>query len=301
MCRFLIISSLTLLSFCLNSQNQSLIYINNYKHIAISEMNRTGIPASIKMAQALLESGAGKSTLAQKANNHFGIKCGKSWDGKTFYREDDDYNEKGELIKSCFRKFKNPESSYVAHSNFLTSQKRYAALFTLNIRDYHGWANGLKDAGYATDKRYPDKLIDLIDKYDLTNLDDGSSILQYTNEDNSKEEISDPIADVVVLEESQTKRKSKRKSRSKKRSRSSTKRSKSSSTFHVVAANQSIEEISRLYNIKENTIRLRNRLPKDAQPLIGEKVYLRKKISLLRRPKFIRVKESSLASNEYIF
>ncbi|HJW29100.1 MAG TPA: glucosaminidase domain-containing protein, partial [Saprospiraceae bacterium] len=126
-------------------------YIRNFKDIAVAEMLRTGIPASIKLAQAMVESNCGTSELACKANNHFGIKCGGDWCGKTFRKEDDDYKD-GELTKSCFREFKSPLESYVAHSDFLTDPKkatRYGPLFQLKPTDYKAWAYGLLKAGYA--------------------------------------------------------------------------------------------------------------------------------------------------------
>ena len=148
-------------------------YINKFKHIAISEMERAGIPASIKLAQGLLESAAGSSVLASNANNHFGIKCGSAWEGKEYYREDDDYVD-GELVKSCFRVYKNPEESFSAHSDFLRDPKkdyRYGFLFDLDPTDYESWAKGLKKAGYATSPTYPQKLISLIEKHDLHQYD----------------------------------------------------------------------------------------------------------------------------------
>jgi len=150
-------------------------YIERYKELAISEMHRTNIPASIKMAQAILESGLGTSTLATQANNHFGIKCNGGWTGDTYYREDDDYKN-GKLIKSCFRKYQNPAESFIAHSDFLVKQPRYSKLFLLQKDDFAGWAYGLREAGYATDKKYPTKLIDIINKYNLDELDKPSEI-----------------------------------------------------------------------------------------------------------------------------
>lgn len=150
-------------------------YIEKYKELAISEMHRTNIPASIKMAQAILESGLGTSTLATQANNHFGIKCNGGWTGDTYYREDDDYKN-GKLIKSCFRKYNNPAESFIAHSDFLVKQPRYSKLFLLQTDDFAGWAYGLREAGYATDKKYPTKLIDIINKYNLAELDKPSQI-----------------------------------------------------------------------------------------------------------------------------
>ena len=149
-------------------------YIDRYQDIAIAEMHRTGIPASIKLAQGLLESDWGRSDLAIVANNHFGIKCGSRWEGKKFYKEDDDHDDDGNLIKSCFRAFDSEQESYIAHSEFLTDPAksyRYGFLFDLSSDDYSSWAQGLYDAGYATDKSYPDKLISVIKKYDLHKFD----------------------------------------------------------------------------------------------------------------------------------
>jgi len=145
-------------------------YIEKYRELAIDEMHRTGIPASIKMAQAMLESGMGQSSLANHANNHFGIKCGNRWEGGTYYRADDDYRN-GKLIKSCFRKYQSPSTSFIAHSDFLSTQPRYGNLFELDILDYRAWAQGLRKAGYATDPNYPNKLIGIIEKYNLHFLD----------------------------------------------------------------------------------------------------------------------------------
>jgi flagellum-specific peptidoglycan hydrolase FlgJ len=145
-------------------------YLNNYAEIAKQEMKKSGIPASIKLAQGMLESNYGRSELATLANNHFGIKCGNSWAGKGFYRKDDDYDRKGQLIKSCFRVFSNAKESYSAHSDFITDPNkayRYGFLFNLPKNDYKAWAHGLKSAGYATDPSYPDKLIYIIEKYEL--------------------------------------------------------------------------------------------------------------------------------------
>jgi LysM repeat protein len=151
-----------------------LAYIERYKAIAIREMERVGVPASIKLAQGLLESDSGQSMLARKGNNHFGMKCGANWEGGTIYREDDDYDDKGQLIKSCFRTYRNGEASYVAHSEFLRDPQkafRYGFLFRLDPTDYQRWAYGLKQAGYATSPTYPEKLIGLIERYQLFQYD----------------------------------------------------------------------------------------------------------------------------------
>ena len=142
----------------------TLEYIKKYAPLAVHEMHEFKIPASITLAQGILESGNGRSNLARKSNNHFGIKCHKGWKGKKVYHDDD---AKGE----CFRKYKYVISSYEDHSKFLVGRRRYENLFKLNKRDYKGWARGLKKAGYATDKRYPKKLIRIIQDYKLYEFD----------------------------------------------------------------------------------------------------------------------------------
>ena len=139
-------------------------YINKYKDIAIDHQKRYKIPASITLAQGLLESAAGTSELARKSNNHFGIKCHNSWEGKRVYNDDD---EKAE----CFRKYRNSKESYEDHALFLTKSPRYEKLFKLDITDYKGWAHGLKRCGYATDKAYASKLIQTIELYGLHRYD----------------------------------------------------------------------------------------------------------------------------------
>ena len=139
-------------------------YIKKYRDIAVEEMKKYHIPASITLAQGLLESGAGQSALARKSNNHFGIKCGSDWRGKSVRYDDDERNE-------CFRAYKHPKQSYEDHSKFLVSRPRYASLFKLKITDYKGWARGLKKAGYATNPRYAEQLIGIIELYDLDKYD----------------------------------------------------------------------------------------------------------------------------------
>ncbi|MEO9892756.1 glucosaminidase domain-containing protein [Aurantibacter sp.] len=139
-------------------------YINEFSEIAQFEMKAFGIPASITLAQGLLESGFGKGELAAKTNNHFGIKCHTGWQGDYDFHDDD---EKGE----CFRKYNHPMYSYRDHSHFLTSRSRYAFLFEFKPYDYKKWAKGLSQAGYATDRKYPQKLISLIEKYKLYQYD----------------------------------------------------------------------------------------------------------------------------------
>lgn len=139
-------------------------YIEKFAPLAMEEMRKFKIPASITLAQGILESGSGKSGLSAKSNNHFGIKCHKGWKGEKVYHDDD---AKGE----CFRKYKYAATSYQDHSLFLTTRFRYASLFGLDKDDYKGWAKGLKKAGYATDPKYPNKLISFIEKYELYKYD----------------------------------------------------------------------------------------------------------------------------------
>ena len=159
----LIICCLTLQAQTRNKQYEA--YIKKYRELAVEEMKKYHIPASITLAQGLLESGAGQSALARKSNNHFGIKCGSDWYGKTVSHDDDARGE-------CFRAYKHPKDSYEDHSKFLAGRPRYASLFKLNITDYKGWARGLKKAGYATNPRYADQLIGIIELYELYKYDD---------------------------------------------------------------------------------------------------------------------------------
>ncbi len=147
-----------------NLNVNTLVYVNRYKHIAIEDMELYKIPASITLAQGILESGSGKSHLALKSNNHFGIKCHKDWNGKKVRHDDDKRRE-------CFRKYAHPEESFDDHSKFLTTRGRYASLFQLKEDDYKAWAKGLKKAGYATDRKYPKKLITIIESYRLYEYD----------------------------------------------------------------------------------------------------------------------------------
>jgi flagellum-specific peptidoglycan hydrolase FlgJ len=139
-------------------------YVNEFKDIAMGNMKTYGIPASIILAQGILESGAGKGDLALSANNHFGIKCHTDWTGETVRHDDDSDQE-------CFRKYKDPAESYRDHALFLTTRTRYSALFKLPKGDYEAWAKGLRAAGYATDPKYPEKLIGYIERYNLHQYD----------------------------------------------------------------------------------------------------------------------------------
>jgi flagellum-specific peptidoglycan hydrolase FlgJ len=146
-----------------NTKYTTETYIAAYKHIAIAQMHKYGIPASIILAQAILESGNGNSELARNANNHFGVKCTKDWQGKTYTHDAENKNE-------CFRSYPDAEASFKDHIEFLR-RPRYAALFDLGSSDYKGWAKGLKKAGYATNPKYPALLTGIIDKYNLHDYD----------------------------------------------------------------------------------------------------------------------------------
>lgn len=146
-------------------------YVEKFRDFSISEMYRTGIPASVKLAQGILESDAGNSVLAQNSNNHFGIKCKVEWTGKTYYHEDDDYDDKGKLLESCFRAYISPYESYLDHSEFLANRDRYGFLFAYHHTDYKQWAVGLKAAGYATAVGYSEKIISIIERYNLSQYD----------------------------------------------------------------------------------------------------------------------------------
>jgi LysM repeat protein len=145
----------------------TLNYIDKFKSVAIEEMNANGIPASITLAQGISESASGNSSLARFANNHFGIKCTSDWKGKAYYKDDDQSND-------CFRVYKDARESYKDHSEFL-KRKRYSFLFELDKNDYKNWALGLKTAGYATNPKYPEMLITIIEKYKLYQYDQPES------------------------------------------------------------------------------------------------------------------------------
>ncbi|MDB4082725.1 glucosaminidase domain-containing protein [Vicingaceae bacterium] len=159
-------------------------YIETYKDAAIKEMHHSGVPASITVAQGILESGDGNSPLARYANNHFGIKCHSSWNGRTFIQDDDSKDE-------CFRKYDSAYESFVDHSDFLKRQ-RYAALFELKITDYKGWAMGLKEAGYATNPKYPQLLIRIIEENDLAKFDKVKP--EKSSNNKKKEEVVQEVA-----------------------------------------------------------------------------------------------------------
>jgi flagellum-specific peptidoglycan hydrolase FlgJ len=167
-------------------------YIANYKDVAMSNMKNYGIPASIILAQGILESGAGKSSLAVTANNHFGIKCHNDWKGESVLKDDD-------AAQECFRKYNDPAESFKDHATFLTGRNRYASLFELSKDDYEAWAKGLRLAGYATDPNYPQKLISYIESYELYQYD--SQVLGKKFTLNKKKVESTPVVENKSLGE----------------------------------------------------------------------------------------------------
>jgi len=160
-------------------------YIDKYKSVAMDNMKNHGVPASISLAQAILESGAGTGNLSQLANNHFGIKCHKDWQGPGVNYDDDELQE-------CFRKYDNVYDSYQDYAAFLKGRKWYEPLFKLEKNDYKGWANGLKKAGYATDPKYPSKLIGLIERYQLQKYDAEVLGIDYVETNQVIAKVSEP-------------------------------------------------------------------------------------------------------------
>jgi hypothetical protein len=171
-------------------------YFEKFHEMAIEEMHRSGIPASITLAQGVLESGDGNSRLAREANNHFGIKCHSDWTGKKVYQDDDERNE-------CFRKYPSVEDSYRDHTDYLKAKSRYAFLFELELTDYKGWARGLKKAGYATSPTYADRLIKIIEDFDLYRYDD--MVLPQKTEVRKSRHTRDKLAMREVLETNRVK------------------------------------------------------------------------------------------------
>jgi LysM repeat protein len=279
-------------------------YIEKNKDFALREMERAGIPASIKLAQGLLESNAGRSYLAKKGNNHFGIKCGSNWKGKKVYRKDDEYNSKGKLIESCFRSFRSTEACYIAHSEFLRNpnkQSRYGFLFRLDPRDYKRWAKGLKKAGYATSATYAEKLISIIERYNLNKYDQMlqsdldqpvADVLEagiFVNNDvkYATAAANETVADIAkrtdtslrsllkynekISDGNQQLKEGQRIYIQPKRSGYRAKRLK----WHVMKEGEDMFDVSQNYGVKLKKILRRNRLEENMLPAVGEQIKLR--------------------------
>lgn len=257
-------------------------YIQLYKTVAVKEMHMYGIPASIKLAQAILESNAGTSDLAREANNHFGIKCGGVWNGPTFYKKDDDRDKKGRLIPSCFRVFEDARSSYAAHSQFLLDPAktfRYGPLFELDKTDYRSWAWGLRKAGYATNPAYANLLINIIETYGLYTFDyyEDSNVKYVRPEDM----VAKPknIRPHETLERNQDKKIVKRPGQSSKRSAVEQKTIINKKEALIARKGQTMEQLADKYDISVSAIVRYNDLELEADDYLheGAIVFLEKK------------------------
>ena len=292
----LILVSISCLS--LNASAKADKYINEFSSIAESEMMRVGIPASIKLAQGLLESNWGESVLATQGNNHFGIKCGSKWNGKEMYRGDDDYAKDGKLMQSCFRAYDSAFESYMAHSEFLL-RSRYARLFELSTLDYKGWAQGLKKAGYATDPNYPKKLIQIIEQYDLHlfDLEMNPSFVQEEVANNANmpavdiSEYSKPTVEpeqvvVVSRKGNSTNNREEIKHTRKDRIREDKIKDRNKK-YHSVANNETMEDIASAYGLPLRKLYAYNRIPEGSSVLPGQEVKLNGYIHWGRKPKYI--------------
>ena len=283
---------------CLLSISQDIrSYIKEYNTLAISEMYDYGIPASITLAQGILESGSGTSTLALEAKNHFGIKCHVHWNGPSVYHDDDEKQE-------CFRKYASIEASFRDHSIFLAERSRYAFLFKLRKSDYKGWAKGLQKAGYATSSTYAKKLIRLIDDYNLTRYDNKKLSKKEKQKNNIKDDI---VVNAQVYEKNFTKYVLANegdfyddiaermevwlwellKYNESDIDRSlfegekvylQPKRKKGNKAYHVVAEGENMYYVSQLYGIKLKHLYKKNRMDVGSEPYVGQKLSLIKKI-----------------------
>jgi len=264
-------------------------YIEKYKEDAITEMKEYKIPASITLAQGMLESRYGNSPLVKEANNHFGIKCHNTWKGETYIQDDDTKNE-------CFRKYKNALESYNDHSLFLKNGSRYAFLFELKITDYEAWAKGLKQAGYATDPNYPKRLIDIIKRYELYKFDDKNASKNEHSENTKKREILrfrgikyiivkpgdtfNKIAKETDKDLWQLYKFNEMNENDKlqigEKLYLQPKRNKAKQEYHIVQKGESMKSISQKYAIKLKKLYQKNNLKEGGEPAEGTKLYLRK-------------------------
>lgn len=280
-------------------------YVDTYKHIAMEEMRLHGIPASIKLGQGILESGFGNSDLAVIANNHFGIKC-HGWQGRTFHKDDDEEDE-------CFRAYDDPLQSFRDHSEFLTGRPRYADLFRLEITDYKGWARGLSRAGYATNPRYPQLLIGVIERNNLYEFDrlvvEGGEYqrpvaARTTRQTNRNENLPDVDARRQMHENNRIRYVYAQRGdtpqslakevgvwtweiyRYNEMSRSDRltegqivylqpKRRNASESWHVVQEGETLYDISQKYGVRIRVLQRRNSLPEGAELIPGQRIQLR--------------------------
>lgn len=276
-------------------------YIEMYKDDAIREMLKSGVPASITLAQGILESGNGNSPLAVYAKNHFGVKCHKGWTGESMRLDDDEKNE-------CFRKYETVYESYQDHSNFLTTRGRYSFLFDLKITDYKGWAKGLKKAGYATNPKYANMLIMLIEKNNLNQYDNFAKvpprkldkkrepakelasrsqthqIKLHNNIKYVKAHAGDTYYGIAKSHEMNLWQILKYNDLNAGDALKiddiiylQPKKSKSKDKYHIVQKGESMRDISQLYGVKLKSLYKKNLLIIGTQPNVGDKISLRKK------------------------
>ena len=262
-----ILSICCFLLFCSSLQAQTkskvyLEYIDQYAALAVKHKEKYKIPASITLAQGILESGAGRSSFVRESNNHFGIKCHNDWNGKRIYRKDDGPND-------CFRKYDKAEESFDDHSAFL-QRSRYSVLFTYNIRDYKAWAKGLQTCGYATDKAYANKLIKLIEDYELYRYDTKSSQKQDKKEKPVKKKESSPTLSRDVY--------------------------KTHGLIYILAnTDDSFDQIAFDLNFKVKNLIKYNEVPEDFPLYKGDIIYLEKKKKKSDKPYYehvVRIGES---------
>lgn len=237
-------------------------YIEKYKDDAIKEMYLHKVPACITLAQGMLESGNGNGALCRNANNHFGIKCHNEWAGETYIMDDD---AKGE----CFRKYENALDSYSDHSMFLFSRSRYASLFELKMVDYKGWCYGLKEAGYATDPKYPERLINLIEKYNLQNLNNTGEIPKQNFPSHDVIEPKMAIRQIYRFNHIQ---------------------------FIITKENDSFYKIAQDFKLELNDILSYNDLSKTDKLVYGQKIYIQKKRRKALEPYHVVEKNETLKS-----
>ena len=269
-------------------------YIRKYHKIAIDEMHSFGIPASITLAQGILESGNGNSDFSYKSNNHFGIKCHKNWSGRKIYHDDDAKNE-------CFRKYRKVSDSYRDHSEFLKNRDRYAFLFDYKMTDYTAWAKGLKKAGYATHPEYAEKLINLIERFDLAQYDKASKSGKrkvkkpkrrdrkeiFKSENGLKYVLAETgdTYDIIATEQSLWMWELLDFNDCEKDQQFAEgdvvflemKKNKAKSEYHVVKERETLHFISQLHGIQLLKLQYKNRLKKDHKIQVGQKLFLRKR------------------------
>lgn len=322
-----------------NPYQKHLDYVELYHMKAIVEMERGGVPASIILAQGILESNAGQSDLATNANNHFGIKCGTNWSGKSYKKKDDDRNEKGELIESCFRKYEDVSESFYDHSEFLRDPRkhgRYGPLFNLDRTDYKGWARGLQASGYATSPDYADKLIAIIERYNLNQYDRmsaasaGSPVVRPSSEKPDEKRESEPqgpsrigrvndvkvvlskpgetLQDIARLYKLNPNMVANYNDRGytpgqtlKENTRIYIMPKKDSwngrATHHFVREGQTMFDIAQLYGLRLDKLRQRNNIRPGFEPVAGEKIRLKGSLKKGEQPQIYQATPGSNAPN----